>query len=500
MKGDPAKKAKLDALAAGAKEAEADPERHRKEAAVLATVAAKGRADPELWSGFTVLTWSRADHEAIAAAIWSCFLDEVEVHSDTVKKRLPKDAATIAPEVLAGILDGSKAVDVTVARDYMKTLGELDRIRQAEAAVRDFESVIGEAKRAQDAGKLEDAFGRLTGAVLDIGKTRGLVREAESESEAVPAFMVALGKRRMDKSREYTGLDCGIPHLNKSMNGLGEGLFIFAGAPSCGKTTFLKQIADHVADAEKVPVLFFSYEQSAAALRMKSLARLSRTDSWKVPKGLTDQEWEAYEAASEKYMTGAGRFLKIIEAGRDDSIERIRARVLIAKRRAEAAGSAGDKPPVMVVIDYLQLLPAVDPLSGRAFSSVREKIDFLCSELRRLARDLKSPVLAISSESREAFKENKKPTLAVFKESGGIEYSADAAFALWEDFEESGHLTEQGKEAGQPDRRRVVLFRLKHRDGSIGKTKMDFIPAWALFENIQEDRGDPLSRKDVLNG
>ena len=36
--------------------------------------------------------------------------------------------------------------------------------------------------------------------------------------------------------------------------------------PSAGKTSLSKQIADQVADKEKVPVLFFTYEQGAVLM------------------------------------------------------------------------------------------------------------------------------------------------------------------------------------------------------------------------------------------
>jgi len=124
----------LRGLVAGATEAEADPGRHHMEEAVLATVAKVKLADPALWQGFAALTWSRSDFAAIAAGIWTCILDAVAVHPDTVRARLPKEGLAVPDAVLSGILDGSKAVDVTVAREYIGTLTAQDKCRRAEAA------------------------------------------------------------------------------------------------------------------------------------------------------------------------------------------------------------------------------------------------------------------------------------------------------------------------------------------------------------------------------
>ena len=49
-------------------------------------------------------------------------------------------------------------------------------------------------------------------------------------------------------------------------------------------------------------------------------------------------------------------------------------------------------------------------------------------ELKRISRDFKIPVLAISSLNRSSY--DKSIGMTGFKESGGIEYSADVLFGL----------------------------------------------------------------------
>jgi replicative DNA helicase len=163
-----------------------------------------------------------------------------------------------------------------------------------------------------------------------------------------------------------------------------------------------------------------SFEQSKEELRIKSLARISSVDARSIWKGRTgDKNWDQIVHAEREYREGPGRWLTIIEAGRDDTLDRIRNVALMTKHRA------GDKQ-ILLIIDYLQIIP-----SGKdAPESLREKVDWNLSELRRLSRDLKSPVLVISSQNREAYKGNKAPTLAALKESGGIEYSADGVLCL----------------------------------------------------------------------
>ena len=108
-----------------------------------------------------------------------------------------------------------------------------------------------------------------------------------------------------------------------------------------------------------------------------------------------DNAWERVKEADEYYRRECGRWLTIIEAGRTDTIKTIRSVALAAKHKA-----GGDKP-VLIVLDYLQILP---PPEGEGLEGVQDKVDRNMSELRRLSRDLKSPVLVISSEDREAYK------------------------------------------------------------------------------------------------
>jgi len=474
----------LDALAAVAVEAEADLDRHRKEEAILATVAKVGLHDQALWQGFAALAWSRSDFAAIKEGVWKCIMDAVAVHPDTVRARLP-DGPAVPDAVLTGILDGSKAVDVTVAREYIGTLAAQDKKRRALLAGHDF-------LRAVEAGDVDAAAGGLLKTVCDLAASKGLVKTYPTEDEDALGFLDALDARRAD-GRAWLGLDCGFRHLNEVLNGLTEGVFILAGAPSTGKTTLAKQVADHVARVERVPVLFFSFEQSKEELRIKSLARLASVDSRAIWKGRTDEDtWAKVKEAETAYRAGPGRCLTIIEAGRKDNVETIRTAALMAKHKA-----GGDKK-VLLVLDYLQILPTPE---GVRAEGIKDRVDWNLSELRRLARDLKSPVLVISSENREAYKGNKTPTMAALKESGGIEYSADVVLCLWRDNKETVRMEQErvrrpDHPKDDPKAIRVEVHVLKNRNGELAKVKLDFTPAWASFGN--EGQADPLEWSAAL--
>lgn len=456
-------KQRMDGMIDTATEAEADPDRHRMEEAILATVA-RYRLDAEgLLQACAGLSWSRQDFGAIAAALGKSIVDGVPADEVIIRDKLTAAGAEVKAEVLAGILDGSKVKAVAVAEAYVRTLEGQDRFRRADEMVLDLKAAVEKAKA--EGGDVDAAVGGLLKTVFDLAHKKKLVREYLPEGTDAFGFLDTLATRRLD-GRPWLGLDCGFHHLNEVLNGLTEGLFILAGAPSTGKTTLAKQIADHVAAVEKVAVLFWSFEQSKEELRIKSLARLASVDSRAIWKGRADADtWAKVVKADEEYRKG-GWTLTIIEAGRDDTLDRIRAAAVVAKHKA------GDKA-VLLVLDYLQIIPA----GKDAPDTLREKVGWHLSELRRLARDLKSPVLVISSENREAYKGNKPPTLAALKESGGIEYTADGVICLWRDKDESVRLTRSYNRLTV----RVEAYVLKNRNGELAKVKLDFTPAWALF-------------------
>ncbi len=460
-----------------AQEAEADPDRHRMEEAILATLAKAGPGHPfadtySLVYTSGALTFSRSDLKAVGKILHEDIcLQGVPADAVLLRDKLRAAGAKVADAVLTVILDGSKAVEVEVARLYMEKLRRLDEYHALDESGQEYLKAIEVVKKK--GLNPAEAMPQLLNFLTAHAETTGIIRPYAVEAIAAEGFLDALDARRAD-GRDFLGLDCGFRHLNHVLNGLPDGVIILAGAPSCGKTTLAKQIADTVAEVEKVPVLFYSFEQSAEELRIKSLSRLSSVNSRHIWKGRAGNlEWKKVEAAAGEYLQGTGPYLTIIEAGRKDTVEAIRAAAIMAQRKA-----GGGR--VLLVLDYLQIIPA----GKEAPDAIREKIDANLSELRRLSRDLKSPVLVVSSQNREAYKENKPPTLAALKESGGIEYSADAVICLWRDKEESERLTEKYKRLTV----RVEAHVLKNRNGELSKIKLDFTPEWSLFtERDKED-------------
>lgn len=326
----------------------------------------------------------------------------------------------------AGWPDPSKALSADEAETFKRRIIARANHRQAAGLGRDFQDAV----EAADPDDLPGLVAGLQAAVLDVGKTKRFMPPDRAEADLVDAFV-------RDLTHPSPGYWSGFSHLDAVIGGLRPGVFVIAAAPSAGKTTFIKQMADQVAECnDGVPVLFFSYEQSASELRRKTLARLSKIDNQRIREGKVQ---EGDLAIAIEYIHRFGRRLKVIEADVRHNVGMIR---LIAQREKHQTG----KSPV-IFVDYLQIMPAAD----LKMKDKRAEVDSLVSELRRLARDIDAPVVVISSMSRAAYDQVK---IGGFKESGGIEYGADLAAIMDVQTE-----TPDGTE------RSIELVILKNRNG-----------------------------------
>ncbi len=483
------KKLDFDARLFEAKEAEIADHQHEWEAAILTTLAYHINSD------LSELKWrimgepdesdlERSDYCDILRAMKALHDQGDGVDQSTVKDWLTTNGIDIADSDLDAIFH-AEPIDAKLLETYMSRIVTRGRFRQAKNFIKDVLDELELAEEHADITTVDDAVAKVQAAAFNLQQTKRLIGEIRTEAERLDSFMMDMESRKSD--RGFLGIDSGFNHLNQSLNGVQQGLVILAGSPSGGKTTYAKQIGDNVAEKNDVPVLIVSYEQSADELRIKTLARLSKVNTQDISKGRTEKKIEPYpggptvplcdqvEKAVKDYKR-FGRHIRIIEADRDTTIAKIRIIAQAFKQQAKAE-------QILIIIDYLQIVPVSNP---RDFGTTKDKIDWICSELRRLARDLKSPIIAISSENRDAYRRNKKPTLAAFKETGGIEYSADVACALWTDAEATQDFRNRGTDTAPDHRRAVNLLILKNRNGELAEIKMVFHPEIATF--TEKDR------------
>ena len=85
-------------------------------------------------------------------------------------------------------------------------------------------------------------------------------------------------------------------------------------------------------------------------------------------------------------------------------------------------------PLKAIVVDYLGLIADASNFKNRY-----EGITYISGELKRLAKDLNVPVIALAQLNRESARGNTKPTMADLRDSGSVEQDADVVILLSRD-------------------------------------------------------------------
>ena len=314
---------------------------------------------------------------------------------------------------------------------------------------------------------------------------------AMSEDEKKAAIEVYLSKSNGSHLQEFINgiaasvdtpfIPTGFRRLDKLFDGgLYEGLYIIGAISSLGKTTFILQAADQIAQNGQ-DILIFSLEMARTELMAKSISRLTKVNcekqerNAKTTRGITTgsryqnyslDEKDLIERSIKQYSEYANN-IYIIEGAGNIGASQIREAV---ERHIELTGNN----PI-VIIDYLQLL-APDELRG----TDKQNTDKAVLELKRISRDHKISVIAISSFNRMSYKD--KVTMEAFKESGAIEYSSDVLIGM--QFKKQGEDGFDVDKAKDTEAREIEVVILKNRNGAIGKVEYKYNPLFNYFEEV----------------
>ena len=271
-------------------------------------------------------------------------------------------------------------------------------------------------------------------------------------------------EERGETRGQFNGLETGYRSLDRILQGLQPtSLSIIGARPSMGKTAFGLGILTHVGAVVKRPALYFSLEMSKQELAERILASTARIDSTKLRTGdLSDNDWNnAHKAFG--MLQGAPIF---IDDNPSLTVMDIRAR---ARRVKQQQGDLG-----VVIIDYLQLM------SSRGKAENRQvEVSEMSRALKILARELETPVIALSQLSRalEA-RADKRPMMSDLRESGSLEQDADVVLFLFRP-EEYGEVANDQKSDAQ-----IIVG--KNRNGPTDTAHLTWRKEFARFDNVAE--------------
>jgi replicative DNA helicase len=330
--------------------------------------------------------------------------------------------------------------------------------------------------RAADQGEAAlDVLSAAESQLMEVSE-KGITGGFESLAQIVDGSFGSIDNL-YKQSREITGLATGFTQFDIMTSGLQKGeLIIIAARPSMGKTALAINIAEHAAINEKAIVAVFSLEMSKESLLRRLLSSQAWVDQQKIKKGFLVQE------DYNKLTTALNQLVEtrlFIDDTAAISLSEMRSRA----RRLKHIHHGLD----LIVVDYLQLMSATVPSSGKRGNENRtQEVSTISRGLKALAKELDVPVVALSQLSRAGVqrKDDPRPLLTDLRESGSIEQDADVvAFIHREAY------YKHKEELSEADKAKSEIIIEKQRNGPTGTVLLNWLAPYTRFENPDTAHG-----------
>lgn len=344
---------------------------------------------------------------------------------------------------------GGIVKSLSVRRQLIATASHLAQLAYDPAQdVREIQTTIMAELTGYEVGKVEDEpehIGKPVDALLNTVQHGGL-----------PA--IKTGYKSLDKILK------GGVHLGQ--------LIILAGRPGTGKTALGLNIAYHMAKNRAAATGYFSLEMSKQELagRFMSLAGDVPNDIFNDPEiaaQLTDADWTGL-------LTVAGE-VAACEIILDDT-----AGIYLSEFYAKVRKMKAQHDVKVVFIDYLQLIR----VSDKEFHSRSLEVGFITASLKRMARQLKICIVAMSQMSRAIEgRTDGRPQLSDLRESGAIEQDADVVAFLYREDKVKPMSTRKGI---------VDVIFEKVRNGATDEAPLFYRGEFIQFNEIQVQGAVPV--------
>ena len=298
--------------------------------------------------------------------------------------------------------------------------------------------------------------------VFEVSQSRGMQEVVRIKELMWRAMERIEARDRGDES--VRGVPSGFTDLDNKTNGFQQSdLIIVAARPSMGKTSFCLNVAANAALEHKVPVAVFSLEMSKDQLVERLLAAESFVDLHRLRSGgLRPDDYPK--------LSRAAGLLGTAPIWIDDTPA-----LTLLELRSKARRLKAEHDIQLFVVDYLQLIRG----SGRN-ESRQEEISYISRSLKALARELETPVIALSQLSRapEQRGGDRRPMLSDLRDSGAIEQDADVVVFIYRPEVYASLIAKEDTEEGIGE-----LILAKHRNGPTGTLKVAFLKQYTRFEN-----------------
>lgn len=223
---------------------------------------------------------------------------------------------------------------------------------------------------------------------------------------------------RSEAGGEVVGRKMGFCDVDRRTGGLRPGdLIVIAGRPAMGKTALaMSSIISSCEEGQTC--LKFSLEMDRAPLMDRIVANLSGVPMHLIrsPANLADGDWPRITRATAR----ASAMPWYLDDEPSLTIQEIHSRARRIKRKHGLG---------LVVVDYIQLVE-----TDQRHTSRRDHVAEVSRTLKRMAKDLQVPVIALSQLNRKCEERpDKRPLMSDLYESGSVEQDADAIGFVYRD-------------------------------------------------------------------
>ena len=296
-------------------------------------------------------------------------------------------------------------------------------------------------------------------------KLKGIRIRKDSEDMKNLASIMPTTFENIEKSsygKFSTGLPVSFDDLDAMTQGFQRGsLIVIGGRPSMGKTSFAMNLATNVAKVNKLPVCYFSLEQSREQMSYRFLSMGLGIESGRLRTGrLQKDEWGLLAKEKEDLAEVP---IFICDKGS------IKVKEILSKSK-KVKEKVGLGELGLVIVDYVQMM------NGPNKESRDKELSKIVLDLKEMAKALDVPVVLISQLSRDIEKrENYRPMLSDLRETQGLEAHADVVIMLYRDEYYHPETEERGI---------AELIVTKHRNGPVGTVKLLFEPQFTRYRNL----------------
>lgn len=264
----------------------------------------------------------------------------------------------------------------------------------------------------------------------------------------------------IENTKRVKSVSTGFYDLDYTIKGLhNSSITLVSSRPAMGKTSFVSNIATHIAIKEKIPVAIFSLECS----KQEYLDRIIAAEAMVKKQKLNTENLDKKDLEK---ITIATKKLEQAEIYIDDTpflqIEQFEKKCKLLK---------AEKNIGLIVIDYLQLFD---------YSKNKKQMLGIWKKLNSLSKELNLHIIVLSQLSRATEqRENHRPRLYDFGKSIDFLEYVDTVLFLYRDYY-------YNKDIKNKDIVEIIIAKNKYGSSHNIVIELKFIDKYLKFENINK--------------